>query len=428
MSEIMNFKFWNLYRAWRQKVWLRVVALALLSVLSAVLAQVLAPYVPPLIAIKTGSDAVSQILQILASSMLAVTTFSLSIAVSGFSAAADSATPRATALLQEDTTTQNVLATFIGAFLFSLLGLIALNAQLYNQSGKVVLYLFTIAIVLLVVVALIRWIGHLMSFGRMDNTLDRVERATANALKKRLNDPYLRGCQMKGDIPADAVAVDAVATGYVEYVDMGALQAVADEFEGEIFVTRIPGSFVVERGPLVHVLAKDLSDTAIERLQAAFSIGSQRVFDEDPRFGLIVLSEIASRALSPAINDPGTAISVLGRLVRILSHWKERAEPEVDYPAVHVIPINPAEALQDGFRPIARDGAAIVEVQIRLQKALIAIRQSVPEAFDAPAADLADYALSLAEKANLPAPEIASLRLLAHQREAGGQRAGGASL
>lgn len=419
----MSFKFWNLYRAWRQKIWLRVVTLALLSVLSAFLAQVLAPYVPPLIAIKTGSDAVSQILQILASSMLAVTTFSLSIAVSGFSAAAESATPRATALLQEDTTTQNVLATFIGAFLFSLLGLIGLNAQLYNQSGKVVLYLFTIAIVLLVVVALIRWIGHLMSFGRMDNTLDRVEQATADALHKRLSDPYLRGCRMTGDIPPDAVEVSAVETGYVEYVDMGALQAVAEDVEGTVFVSRIPGSFVVERGPLVHVQGKEISDELTERLQSAFSIGRQRVYDEDPRFGLIVLSEIASRALSPAVNDPGTAISVLGRMVRILAQWKERAEPDVDYASVHVMPISPGEALKDGFRPIARDGAAIVEVQIRLQKALMAIRQSVPEAFDAPAAELALYALSLAEKADLPAPEIAGLRLLAHQRGPGGDGA-----
>ena len=50
----------------------------------------------------------------------------------------------------------------------------------------------------------------------------------------------------------------------------------------------------------------------------AFTIGAERTFDQDPRFGLCVLAEIASRALSPAVNDPGTAIDVIGRAVRLL--------------------------------------------------------------------------------------------------------------
>jgi len=407
---MMNFRLWNLYKAWRQKIWLRVVAISWLSVLSVVLAQLLAPYVPELVAFKAGSEAVSQILEILASSMLAVTTFSLSIAVTGFGTAAATATPRATALLQEDTTTQNVLATFIGAFLFSLLGLIALNAQLYSASGKVVLYLFTIAVVLLVVIALIRWIGHLMSFGRMDDTLDRVETAARDALAARMANPYLGGRALTGTLPADCIEIPSLATGYIEHVDMAALQAIAEALEGEIYVVNIPGSFVVERGPIVYLRAKGLSDEDTLRLQQAFAIGPQRSFDDDPRFGLIVLSEIASRALSPAVNDPGTAISVLGRLVRILVEWNTRASVEPDYPLVHISPIKPQEAIEDAFRPIARDGAAMIEVQVRLQKALAALRQSVPEAFKAPCTNVAAYALSLATGASLPETEIALLR------------------
>lgn len=42
---------------------------------------------------------------------------------------------------------------------------------------------------------------------------------------------------------------------------------------------------------------------------------------EASRFGLIALSEIACRALSPAVNDPGTAIAIIGRFVRL---WANR--------------------------------------------------------------------------------------------------------
>jgi uncharacterized membrane protein len=46
-----------------------------------------------------------------------------------------------------------------------------------------------------------------------------------------------------------------------------------------------------------------------------------RYFHEDPRFGLITLSEIASRALSPAVND-GTAIQIISSHVRLFSLWE----------------------------------------------------------------------------------------------------------
>ena len=114
--------------------------------------------------------------------------------------------------------------------------------------------------------------------------------------------------------------------------------------------------------------------TAVAR---AFVIGVERTFDQDPRFGLCVLAEIASRALSPAVNDPGTAIDVIGRDVRLLARWKlfeaiENAE-DVDYPRVWVPGITAGDMFDDVFSPIVRDGAALVEVQIRLQKAFRAL-------------------------------------------------------
>ena len=89
---------------------------------------------------------------------------------------------------------------------------------------------------------------------------------------------------------------------------------------------------------------------------------------------MIALSEIASRALSPAVNDPGTAIEVLGALHRVFRILLEPAEEdEPDHPRVHVPRPGISDFIQDGFRPIARDGAGMVEVTVRLQKTLEAL-------------------------------------------------------
>jgi uncharacterized membrane protein len=139
-----------------RKIWVRVSAFALLAMLSAGLAQLVAPLLPAFPGVRTGAEAVEQVLVVLATSMLAVTTFSLSVALQAFAADARTATPRATALLQQDPTTQNVLATFLGAFVFSLIGLVALQAGLYDATGRLILFAVTAGVVALVILSLIR--------------------------------------------------------------------------------------------------------------------------------------------------------------------------------------------------------------------------------------------------------------------------------
>jgi len=140
---MLGREIWLLRRVLRQ-IWVRVTGFALLALVAVVGAEVLGPLLPDSVVDLAGGAAVRNVLNVLATSMLAVTTFSLSIAVSAFAAAAGTATPRATALLQQDQTTQNVLATFLGAFLFSLLGLIAVSAEAFDTRGRVVLFMATL--------------------------------------------------------------------------------------------------------------------------------------------------------------------------------------------------------------------------------------------------------------------------------------------
>ncbi|KFZ31429.1 hypothetical protein IDSA_01545 [Pseudidiomarina salinarum] len=406
---------WQLHELFK-KVWVRVISFTLLALLSVVLARVLAPYLPEAVALQIGEKTVEDMLSILTSSMLAVTTFSLAIAVSAFAAATESATPRATILLQEDRTTQNVLATFLGAFLFGLVGLIALHAELYNEAGKVVVFLFTAAVIGLVVVALIRWIGHLMEFGRMGDTLDRVEKAAAASLNERLENPFLGGRPLTEPVPDDCVAVVSTETGYVQHIDMQELQKCADKLDTKIYVRCLPGTFVHRGRVLLSVAAAEVKDQAADAMRRAVTTGSHRTFEGDPRFGLIVMTEIASKALSPAVNDPGTAIDVLGRLTRILSDWRDRPDAEVRFSRLIVPPITVQDVFEDAFRPIARDGAAFVEVQIRLQKTLAALAEVVPEVFTVPARKMAQDALERARASSLMAADMAAIQAASVKR------------
>lgn len=409
-----------------RRVWFRATLFSLLAVATALVAIVVSPYIPGDLPTKIGSDAVDHILGIIASSMLTVTTFSLSTMVSAYSAATSNVTPRATRLVIEDTTTHNVLSTFIGSFLFSLVGIIVLSTGAYGDRGRVVLFAVTILVIVAIVVTLLRWIDHLSELGRVTHTTQRVEAAATAAMRARRDSPYMGGHVLvdpKRDVPKTARPVSSPEIGYLQHIDTGALSAIATDGSGRIYVLAIPGDLVDPTEPVAFVDGVEGEDVNAEVL-ACFSISDTRSYEQDPRFGASVLTEIASRALSPGINDPGTAIDVIGRAVRLLAIWGEPLEQraEVEHPNLFVRAIAIDDLFDDLFTPIARDGASTVEIGVRLQKAFRTLSRFGRDGYAENARRHSQEALERAEAALAIEADKRRLRALAAEVAGQAQR------
>jgi len=405
---------WTL-RQFTRKLWVRASLFALLAVISALAAAVIGPFVPYELSTSIGADAVDDILKILASSMLAVTTFSLSVMVTHYGSVTSNVTPRATRLLLQDTTAQNALGTFIGSFLFSLVGIIALSTGAYGDRGRVILFAVTVLVVLLIVLTMLRWIDHLSSLGRIEEPTELVENATRSALTARGRSPTL-GARPLGDVPRDAVPVYQDRVGYIQHLDLASLADLTDDHAVDVYINAPPGRFVHPRFPLAWVKGEPDADIG-GAIAKAFSINDLRTYDSDPRFGLAVLAEIASRALSPGINDPGTAIDIIGRAVRVLAEWHACAEAAEDgeqlYSRIWMARLETDDLFEDIFTPIARDGAAFVEVQIRLQKAFAALAEIGGPAFADSARRQSEMALERSEAGLSLEEEKARVRAVA---------------
>lgn len=401
-------------------LWVRAALFGLLAVMTALIAIPIETLISEPLPFSVGSESVGQILNILASSMLAVTTFSLSVMVSAYSAASSGVTPRATQLVKQDITTQNVLATFIGSFLFSLVGIIALNTGLYGETGRLILFLATLSVVAIIVVTLLRWIEHLSHLGRLGETTDRVEEAASKAIRQRITHPCLGARRLiTPTAQDDAGCVNADHTGYVRHVDIGMLNRVAEEQDADIDVLSQPGQFIHPAMPLARFHGK-LDEEISARIRSAFTLGNARSFDQDPRFGLAVMAEIASRALSPAVNDPGTAIDILSRAVRILLPWSghhsvDDNDENIIYPRVRLAEISLADMFDDIFLPIGRDGAGLIEIQLRLQKSLLALKRNCPDCFADEVKRHSDMAFERATASMHLEADLARLRELVEQ-------------
>jgi uncharacterized membrane protein len=221
----------------------------------------------------------------------------------------------------------------------------------------------------------------------LGETTNRVEQVASHAVQQRVDYPCLGARRLDWDkMPAyldNAIYPDT--TGYIQHIDIGKLNRCAEQAEAEITVLAEPGQFIHPAQAAV-CFSGELTDEIENTIRSAFTVGNERSFDQDPRFGLSVLAEIASRALSPAVNDPGTAIDIISRAVRILEPWRQHVSIDdshetIIYPHVRIAEIKLEDLFDDVFLPVARDGAALIEIQLRLQKSLLALKQLCPDCF-----------------------------------------------
>jgi len=401
-----------LLRRLRERLWVKPMGFCILSVAAAFVAKAADGTFIATLAPDLKAESIEVLLSVMAASMLVIATLAVTSMVSAYASASSTATPRSFALVVSDDVSQNALSIFIGAFIFSIVALTALKNDYFEAGARFTLFVLMTAVFAVVILTFVRWVDRIARLGRLGNIIDKAEHATAQALKRRIAAPTLCGVAVDDTAPA-SVAVESEVIGYVQHIDMEALQAWACSASCHLSVAALPGTFAVP-GRAIARLDREPSGEDLAAIRKAFVIGNTRMFDDDPRFGLVVLGEIAGRALSPGINDPGTAIDIVGRLTRVLA---QLAQPPSDlkpqcYDRIVVPMLVPDDLFDDAFSVIARDGAGAIEVAIRLQKALNALAVAGDGRLRAVAARQRERAMMRASRA-LAAEDMVALRAVA---------------
>ena len=366
-------------RYYGKKLSVRVMIMGMMAVVAVALSSQIEHWIPEKLGTSLTGEAADRLLSIIANAMLAVTTFSLSVMVSVYRSTSTQWTPRVHRLIIQDLTTQNTLAVFIGAYVYALIAIIMRELGVFDDKRAFVLFVTTVLVLVLIVFYLIRWVLHLQSFGSLIDTSRQVEDETRQMFRERLANPCLGANALTDPIPDSAEVINSDESGYIRLIHPEALNAVAKNHGVNIYLLRNIGSFVFINEPLVKI--DRIGDPADDEhdddslhagIKSSIILGDVRSFDQDPRFGLIVMGEVASKALSPGVNDPGTAIDVIHRIGRILTDYEDEvARDREDVLAnIFVEPLDPADLIQDAFGALARDGMTVVEVQQRLQATL----------------------------------------------------------
>lgn len=355
-----------------------------------------------------AQDTVEALLTVISSTMLAVSTFSLSIMVSAFASASNSATPRAIDLVMGDQTTRTAISSFICAFIYSIIAKIALGMEFYEQNGRFILFVSTILVLIYLIITLIRWVYTLSQLGRLGNTLSKISNATEKSLNTYRLAPNMHATRISS-LSVNAIPLIAKCSGYLTHIDMATLQEKAEQTNCNIHINVRPGELISPDNILC------LIDGEMENpdcLRKSFVLANSRTFEQDPTWGFIVFSEAAQRALSPAVNDPGTAINIMATMMSLLvKEIPKRADKQPNYDRLSIVNFDCSEWIYEAFTPISRDGAGILEMNIVMQKVLASIWRNAPEPEISQAAfEMAKQALYRCEVEMTFQPDVVALQ------------------
>ena len=130
-----------------------------------------------------------------------------------------------------------------------------------------------------------------------------------------------------------------------------------------------------------------LPEEASAALRGAFDLGSSRTLEQDVEFGVLQIVDIALKAISPAVNDPSTAISCVDQLSRILIRFASREPPasilcdREGVPRVSILWMDFERVLHSAFDQVRLYSKTDVAVSLRMLRALGDIGSTLDSSF-----------------------------------------------
>jgi uncharacterized membrane protein len=126
--------------------------------------------------------------------------------------------------------------------------------------------------------------------------------------------------------------VRARSTGYIQFIDPDILLTLAREKDLVIRLLRKPGHYVQTGAVVALVGPASRVDGHLDKLmRRAFQIGNGRTPTQDVEYAVNQLTEMAVRAMSPAINDPFTAMTCLDHMGEGLAKFVQQGERGSQY-------------------------------------------------------------------------------------------------
>jgi uncharacterized membrane protein len=274
----------------------------------------------------TNADTARTILGALIGGIISLTVFSFSMVMVLLNQASSNFSPRLLPGLISDKRNQIVLGIYLGTIIFNIMILMSVlpNDEENILNGFCVLIGIVFGVISL---SMFVFFIHTISTGiQINNIIDKIY----NQTKKRLN--FLiekeRNHTDRIESSEDWNTLHSDQSGYYQGVNLEGLLTFAQKHTMNILIIPVKGQYILNRKPIIKY--DQQLDQELEKELAGFLIFSTtNNVEENYVMGIKQITEVAVKAMSPGINDPGTAVITIDYLTELLSMRMQIDESEV---------------------------------------------------------------------------------------------------
>jgi len=320
----------------------------------------------------------------IAASIMTVVSIVFAILLMTLTLASMQFSPRIIISFSRDRVTQWTLGIFLGTFLYCMGALPAARSQ-PRPFAPVATVLGAMLLAIACVGWLLFFIHHISHAISVNHIVDRIASETEAVIDDLMPEPRRPTRLIETEIPPSGAetAVLSKTSGYIRFIEIKRLVALAKSYRVKVRVLRRVGQFVPEGAPLLMVSkGHRISPEVAGDLCAAFDLGPARTLQQDVEFGILQIVDIALKAISPAVNDPTTAITCVDQLSRLLIRFASRQPPDsllYDPPGVFRVGVSWIDfdrLLDSAFEQIRMYAKGDVAVSLRLLRAMTDIAGS----------------------------------------------------
>ncbi|WP_329128130.1 DUF2254 domain-containing protein [Streptomyces sp. NBC_01465] len=264
------------------------------------------------------TEDVKPVVSTVSSAMMTFIGVVFSISLVAVQMAAGQFSPRVVRIFVRSRITKSTFAVFLATFVLSLAVLSSYESETDPQqltTVPLVQSVLTLVMVGLSLLLFVAYVNSTLRLMRVGQVVDRIARESFRVLARQPG-----AWDAAWELPEESGVVRHTGrAGVLRDVNIARLVHVARR--NGLAVRLIPriGDFVVPGTALLAVHGGAVPRRASALVRSSVSVAAERTFHQDLGFGLRQLSDIALRALSPAVNDPTTAVQCLDRIMQLLA-------------------------------------------------------------------------------------------------------------
>ncbi len=218
-----------------------------------------------------------------------------------------------------DRTSQLVLGMFAAAFAYCLTAALAIPPEEVQPEGPQITATVGLYLLVATFASLIVLIQHVSTMLQAPNIAAAAGAELRDVVLAEMPDAVTSDSLHQESREAsaellkkDGYPVSVGEAGFIEYVDPEALISLSKERNLVVRLLHKPGHFV-SQGEVVAMIwpVERVDEQAVDQFREAFRLGNTRTPTQDISYAVNQLVEMAVRAMSPAINDPFTAMTCL---------------------------------------------------------------------------------------------------------------------